>query len=490
MDEYRRLAKFMDRTASWIKTKQVIALLDNLEKVARPDWGDWFRQEWPAVLSDIAAAHKEEQETHLAITEAMERTASARQVALRMKAASEAQKKNRLRVQAEEEDARRAGEEAAQREKLRKEKEEQEAAEHAAAEAQKARDEAARQRRVKALRDQELARAQRFHEEAKAIATSAGIALHENDLLAMQPEPEPEPVREDTGRVTFSNSALCGGTMIGGSNTPAAPTGRAPGFSDIAEHPLPLGQPPPPSTPPPQSPPPPHSASDELDEPKSPGYGEEATYQRSRYDAARQERSQTTPSRLVTSPRWALTGGAHGEGELVNHSSHLGTITSPTRLGGLWAEPSAGAKIDRTISRTDLDVVRRDAGILQGRMAKQYVSEVQVPSPDRRDARYSGSPRREHEQPVVEVIGVDGRRREGLSLSPRTDSSALRDAPLEVQSERLSSSSRYRADGRTLSPSRSSSRTASSVLSVRSSVRIFVGTSHSNTLARGSYQLF
>jgi hypothetical protein len=462
----------MDRKASWIKTKQVIALLDNLEKVARPDWADWFRQEWPAVLSDIAAAQKEEQEVQLAISAAMEHTAKARQVALHMKAASAAQKKNRLRKQAEEEFARVAAEEAAEREKLRKEKEEQEAAERAAVEAQQARDEAARLQRVKVLRDQELARAQRFQEEAKAIATGEGIALQETDLLAMrpEPEPEPEPAHEDFGRVTFTNSALCGGTTIGASNIPAAPTGRAYGFSDVADHALPLGQPPPPSTPPPQSPPRPHSASHELNEPGSPGYGEEATYQRSRYDAARQKSSQTTSSRLVISPRWALTGGAHGEGQLVNHTSHLGPITSPTRVGGLGAEPRAGGGADRAVSGSDVDAMQRDAGILPEGTARQYVYGVQVRSPDRRDARSAGSPRREYDQPVVEVIGVDGRPREGLSLSPRTDSSALRDAPLDVRSERLSSSSRYHDGGRTSSPSRSSSRLASSVLSVRSPV--------------------
>ena len=63
MDEYRRLAQFMDRKATWLKTKQVLALLDNLEKVAPPDWGDWFRHEWPAVLSDISATQTEEEQT-------------------------------------------------------------------------------------------------------------------------------------------------------------------------------------------------------------------------------------------------------------------------------------------------------------------------------------------------------------------------------------------------------------------------------------------
>ncbi len=67
------------------------------------------------------------------------------------------------------------------------------------------------------------------------------------------------------------------------------------------------------------------------------------------------------PSRLVSSPRWALTGGAHGEGQLVNHTSHLGPITTPTRVGGLGAEPRAGAGTDGTVSRSDVDAVSRDA---------------------------------------------------------------------------------------------------------------------------------
>ena len=170
--------------------------------------------------------------------------------------------------------------------------------------------------------------------------------------------------------------------------------------------------------------------------PESLGDGEEA-YQRSRYEETRRASSATSPSRLVTSPRWALTGGARGEGQLVNHSSHLGPITTPTRVGGLGAEARRVTGTDRALS-------------LQ-------TSETHVRTPDRREARVR-SPYPVHEQPIVEVIGVDGRRREGLSLSPRTDSSVLRRAPLDVQTER-----------RLLS--RSPSRTASSALSVLSAVR-------------------
>ena len=467
MDEYRRLAKFMDRKAAWLKTKQVLALLDNLEKVAPPDWGDWFRHEWPAVLSDIATTQKEDEEVDQAITVAIERTTNARMVAMKMQAASAAQKKNRLRKQAEEEAARIAAEEAAERDKLQKEKEEQGAAERAAVEAQKARDEAARLQRVKAIRDQELARAHRFQEEAAALASGEGISSPESSLLPLQPEPEPEP----DGRVTFSHSALRGGTMIGGSDIPAAPTGRAHGFSDVNDRELPLGQPPPPSTPPPPSPPSRQSTPYEAKEPGSAGDGAESTYQRSRYEMARQASSPTSPSRLVNSPRWALTGGVNGEGQLVNHSSHLGSITSPTRVGGLGAEPRGGAGTNRAFSRNVVDTVRRDTGILPGSMGGLHM-------PGGQD-RVGGSPRRAYEQPVVEVIGVDGRRREGLSLSPRTDSSVLRSAPLSVQAGRrftsgpaeISSSYRYSDHMRTLSPSRSSSRPASSLLSVRSPVR-------------------
>ena len=471
MDEYRRLAKFMDRKAAWLKTKQVLALLDNLEKVAPPDWGDWFRHEWPAVLSDIATTQKEDEEVDSAITVAIERTSNARMVAMKMQAASAAQKKNRLRKQAEEEAARIAAEEAAKREKLRQEKEEQDAAERAAVEAQKARDEAARQQRVKAMRDQELARAHRFQEEAAALASGEEVSFPKSSLLPLQPEPEPEPEPGDHGRVTFSHSALRGGTMIGGSDIPAAPTGRAHGFSDANDRKLPLGQLPPPSTPPPLSPPPRHSTPYDAKEPGSAGAGEESTYQRSRYEIARQACSPTSPSRLVTSPRWALTGGANGEGQLVAHSSHLGSITSPTRVGGLGAEPRGGAGTSRGFSRNDVDTVRRDPEILAGAMRGLHMSGGQD--------RVGRSPRGEYKQPVVEVIGVDGRRREGLSLSPRTDSSVLRSAPLSVQAGRrftsgpaaISSSYRYSDHTRTISPSRSSSMPASSLLSVRSPVR-------------------
>ena len=144
MDEYRKQAKFMDRKASWIKTKQVLALLDNLEKVKPPDWGDWFRNEWPAVLSDIDADHKVEKEEFKAIEMAMQHTMIAREQAMKMKAASQAQKRNRLKAEAAEAQTRGEAEAAAARAQLRRETEEQEAAERASQEARQARDEAER----------------------------------------------------------------------------------------------------------------------------------------------------------------------------------------------------------------------------------------------------------------------------------------------------------------------------------------------------------
>ena len=419
MDEYRKQAKFMDRKASWLRTKQVLALLDNLEKVAPPDWSDWFRAEWPAVLSELDTQQKEEKEELEAIDKAIAHTMAAQETASRMRAASAAQKKNRLKRQAEEEAARLAAEQAAQREKLRIEKEEQQAAERAAAEAQKARDEAARLQRVNEMRDKELARARHFQEEAEAIAKGEGIALPESpEPPALEPQPEPE----GDGRVAFTGSALRGGTTIGASNTPAAPTGgqRPRGFSDASGE-LAPGQPPPPSTP---------------YEPGSPGYGEEAMYQRERYEDARRTTSPSPPTHLVSSPRWALTGG--GEGQRVNYSSHLGPVTSPTRVGGLGAEPRT--PLQHTLSRSDSSPAGDDSSgrgaPLTGSMAGLYVSEVELIAPQPAARSSSGGGEDE-----VDVMGVDGRRRAGLSLSPRTDSSSsvLRSAPLDVQTDRTAS---------------------------------------------------
>lgn len=53
INEYRKLAKYMDREAKRLNTRQVLALLDNLEKVASSDWSAWFEHEWPAVACGV-----------------------------------------------------------------------------------------------------------------------------------------------------------------------------------------------------------------------------------------------------------------------------------------------------------------------------------------------------------------------------------------------------------------------------------------------------
>ena len=398
MDEYRKQAKFMDRKASWIKTKQVLALLDNLEKVKPPDWGDWFRNEWPAVLSDIDADHKTEVEEVKAIEMQVQHTMVAREQAMKMKAASQAQKRNRLKAEVAEAAAKAEAEASAARAQLRKETEEQEAAERASQEAHQARDDAERQQRVKKARDAELARAQQYRSQAEAIARGEGIELPPS------PEPEPEPEPDDHDRVTFTRAALHGGSpMDSHSRIPAAPTGRTRGFSDTDGSSLPTHQPPPPSEP--------------YFEPGSPGsMGEESSYQRTRYEDTmdRQWASPSAPP-SVTSPRWALTGGASGEGQRVS-------ATPP-----------------RSVSRTD-------SGALYGSMRGLRVQEVELSSGA--EPSIGLSARRAAE----DVIGVDGHIREGLALSPgayRSGSLSAGDAPVR----------------RTLSPARTS---AASVLSVSS----------------------
>ena len=173
MEEYRKQAKFMDRSARWLKTKQVLALLDNLEKIAPPDWADWFHHEWPAVLSELSAGQKIEKEQDAVVDRAVLRVAEAREAAFNMKAAAERMRKNREQREAEEAAAKAAAAEAAQRELEARDREEQLAAERAAEDARIQRDEAVRLANVRQLKEAELARVREFEAEASAARKAA-----------------------------------------------------------------------------------------------------------------------------------------------------------------------------------------------------------------------------------------------------------------------------------------------------------------------------
>eukprot|EP01047_Picozoa_sp_COSAG01_P006541 COSAG01_NODE_238_length_20679_cov_140.041399_3_plen_340_part_00 len=101
MQEFRDHAKFMDRRARWLKTKQVLALLDMLERTPRSQWTEAFRLEWPNTLRDLQTAQIAQEEEDHVIDEGIANMVSARKAAKQLLEARE-QRRQRQEREVEE----------------------------------------------------------------------------------------------------------------------------------------------------------------------------------------------------------------------------------------------------------------------------------------------------------------------------------------------------------------------------------------------------
>ena len=64
--DYRKQAMFMDRQIRWLKTKQVLALLDLLQKTPRQNWHEACRVDWPVLNASLSLKQAEEEDDEAA----------------------------------------------------------------------------------------------------------------------------------------------------------------------------------------------------------------------------------------------------------------------------------------------------------------------------------------------------------------------------------------------------------------------------------------
>ena len=68
VQQYRKLATFMDRAVKWLSTKQVLAMLSLLGDTPQNRWAHAMQTEWPSMLQHLASGH-EQQEQEDIVTE-------------------------------------------------------------------------------------------------------------------------------------------------------------------------------------------------------------------------------------------------------------------------------------------------------------------------------------------------------------------------------------------------------------------------------------
>ena len=188
MQMYRESAKYMDRRVRWPKTKQVLALLDLLERTPRNDWSSAFQSEWPEILQGIQERQRLQEAEDQILEQGWQTMMKAREAAAKLKGAKEArQRREEREAEARQREAQRELEEAERRQK------ERQAAEQLAAQkaARLAKQELEIAQRKQALEKQKAAERSRIDQLEKE---TAAIRAQTEKLLA-----EPETAEEELG---------------------------------------------------------------------------------------------------------------------------------------------------------------------------------------------------------------------------------------------------------------------------------------------------